>query len=93
MHKAAQQQELYAQNVRRESWCQVERSGGRCCWERPQRRHFGRHLRAASGDLVDRAAAAAEPERRSAWMDKPAATAAALPERRHFQERSQTHLT
>ncbi|KAK0131988.1 Spermatogenesis-associated protein 45 [Merluccius polli] len=38
------QQELYAQNLRRETWCQVEMNS-RQFWDRPERKHFGCHLR------------------------------------------------
>ncbi|CAL8316579.1 unnamed protein product [Merluccius merluccius] len=75
------QQELYVQNLRRETWCQVEMNS-RQFWDRPERKHFGCHLR-TTWDA--RSPQAAGPEPRSAWTERP--TAAPLPERRHFEER------
>ncbi|KAJ3606652.1 hypothetical protein NHX12_026173 [Muraenolepis orangiensis] len=74
-------QQLYAQNMRRETWCRVEVSAGRS-WER---RHFGPlHPRTTRGPPGTTSG-------RSAWMERP--TAAPLPERRHFDETPQTHLS
>ncbi|CAL8315635.1 unnamed protein product [Boreogadus saida] len=80
------QQELYEQNLRRETWCQVERNS-RQSWDRPERRHFGCHLRTSRDFSSPRAA---EPERRSAWTERP--SAAPLAQRRHFEERAKSHL-
>ncbi|XP_072536470.1 spermatogenesis-associated protein 45 [Salminus brasiliensis] len=76
-------EELYALNMRRETWCCVEADSR--IWERAQRRHFNCHLR----NTCDFSALqTAKPEERSAWVGTPARHR----ERRHFEESYKAHL-
>ncbi|XP_073348527.1 spermatogenesis-associated protein 45 [Pagrus major] len=77
---------LLEQNLRRETWCQVEMNP-RQSWERTERRHYRSHLRSSPVLLT---ALTAAPQRRAACSERP--PPAKLPERRHFEEIYKSHL-
>ncbi|XP_039981330.1 spermatogenesis-associated protein 45-like [Xiphias gladius] len=83
---ASEERALLELNLRRETWCQVERSP-RQSWERAERRHYRGHLRTSPVLLT---ALTAGPQRRAARNEPP--PPAKLPERRHFAESYKSHL-
>lgn len=76
----SEERALLELNLRRETWCQVEKNP-RQAWDRTERRHYQRHLQTSAALLT---ALTGGPQRRAACRDSP--HPAKLAERRHFEE-------